>query len=186
MRDERNMMRLFVALIFVASLAFVACEREKREVRQNPPGAMPQTISVSDLQPGTSGVAAVTKNPAEEHAYDLSQGKQLYQYYNCAGCHFNGGGGIGPPLMDDTWIYGSDPANIYATITEGRPNGMPSFRQKVPDAQVWQLVGYVRSLSGQVQKDVSPTRSDHMETGPSEQRTQAMKPKDSGPPPEIK
>jgi cytochrome c oxidase cbb3-type subunit 3 len=178
---------IFVAWLVVAAAFFcVACEREKREVRQAPPGARTESIAVSDLQPGGSGIETPTKNPAEEHAYDLSQGKQLYQYYNCAGCHFNGGGGIGPPLMDDQWIYGSDPANIRATIVEGRPNGMPSFRNKIPDAEVWQLVGFVRSLSGQVQKDVAPTRSDHMNAKPSEQRTQQMTPKDSTPPPETK
>ena len=38
-----------------------------------------------------------------------------------------GGGGIGPPLMDDRWIYGSAPENIYASIVQGRPNGMPAW-----------------------------------------------------------
>ena len=37
------------------------------------------------------------------------QGKRLFSWYNCIGCHANGGGGIGPPLMDDEWIYGSRP-----------------------------------------------------------------------------
>jgi len=45
--------------------------------------------------------------------------------------------------MDDEWIYGFEPVNIFATIVEGRPNGMPSFRNRIPDYQVWQLVAYV-------------------------------------------
>ena len=65
----------------------------------------------------------------------MAEGQRLYRWYNCAGCHANGGGGMGPPLMDDKWIYGSEPENIVATILEGRPNGMPSFRGKVPDDQ---------------------------------------------------
>ena len=67
---------------------------------------------------------------------------------NCTGCHAHGGGAIGPPLMDDSWIYGSHPDQIFATIVEGRPNGMPSFRGKLPDYEIWQLAAYVRSLSG--------------------------------------
>ena len=55
---------------------------------------------------------------------------------------------MGPPLMDDQWIYGSAPANIVATILEGRPNGMPAFRGKIPDHQAMQLAAYVRSISG--------------------------------------
>jgi cytochrome c oxidase cbb3-type subunit 3 len=64
--------------------------------------------------------------------------------------------------MDDEWIYGFEPANIYFTIVEGRPNGMPSFRNKIPDFQVWQLVAYVQSMSGQTPIDASPGRSDRM------------------------
>jgi cytochrome c oxidase cbb3-type subunit 3 len=64
--------------------------------------------------------------------------------------------------MDAQWIYGSEPQNIYTTIVEGRPNGMPSFRGKIPDQQVWEIVAYVRSLSGQLPKDVAPGRDDHM------------------------
>ena len=66
---------------------------------------------------------------------------------------------MGPPLMDDEWIYGSEPQNIYATIVEGRPNGMPSFRGKIPDQQVWELVAYVRSMSGLLRQDVAPPRA---------------------------
>jgi cytochrome c oxidase cbb3-type subunit 3 len=69
---------------------------------------------------------------------------------------------MGPALMDNKWIYGSDPRQIFSTIVEGRPNGMPSFRGKIPDYQVWQLVAYVRSLSGQVSPNAAPARSDEL------------------------
>ena len=64
--------------------------------------------------------------------------------------------------MDKAWIYGSEPGNIFATIMQGRPNGMPSFRNRIPQYQVWEIVAYVRSLSGQLPKGVSPSRSDEM------------------------
>ncbi|MDT7604002.1 MAG: cytochrome c oxidase cbb3-type subunit [Acidobacteriota bacterium] len=176
----------FACLVFAVVLSLAACEREKRETRQAPPGARTEAISLSDLHPGGAGVTVQTVNPAEAHAYDVSQGKELFSYYNCAGCHANGGGGIGPALIDDRWIYGSDPANVFSTIVEGRPNGMPSFRGKINDAQVWQLVGFVRAMSGQLPKDVSSTRSDHMNAKKSEQTTEKEKPKNSTPPPETK
>ena len=84
--------------------------------------------------------------------------------------------------MDDKWIYGSQPSNIYTTIVEGRPNGMPSFRQKIPDNQVWELTAYVRSLSGQLTKTVSPGRNDDMNAHKSEQATQKKNPQNSGVP----
>lgn len=77
----------------------------------------------------------------------IQAGKQLYAAMNCVGCHSHGGGGMGPALMDDTWIYGSSIEHIVSTIREGRPNGMPSYRGRLPDEQIWQIAAYVRSFS---------------------------------------
>jgi cytochrome c oxidase cbb3-type subunit 3 len=119
------------------------------------------------------------QGPYDNNAWAVSEGKRLYTWYNCVGCHANGGGGMGPPLMDDEWIYGSEPAQIHATIVEGRPNGMPSFGGKIPDQQIWQIVAYVRSLSGQLPKDVRSTRNDHMSAHPSDQARRKEQPKTS-------
>ena len=54
---------------------------------------------------------------------------------------------MGANLMGKTWIYGGSIENIAATIVEGRPNGMPTFRGLVPMEQVWELAAYVKSLS---------------------------------------
>jgi cytochrome c oxidase cbb3-type subunit 3 len=69
---------------------------------------------------------------------------------------------MGPPLMDDEWRFGARIDQIAVTINEGRPNGMPSFRGKLSEDQIWQLAAYVRSLSGQVRKDAVAGRSDDM------------------------
>ena len=90
-------------------------------------------VRLSVLQPGPHRRRAV-RNPYENNAYAISEGKRC-SAVNCAGCHANGGGGMGPPLMDDKWIYGSEPENIYATIVQGRPNGMPSFGGKIRDGR---------------------------------------------------
>jgi cytochrome c oxidase cbb3-type subunit 3 len=71
--------------------------------------------------------------------------------------------------MDRAWIYGSEPGNIFATIMQGRPNGMPSFRNRIPEYQGWEIVAYVRSLSGQLPSDVAPARSDDAYFKPAEQ-----------------
>jgi cytochrome c oxidase cbb3-type subunit 3 len=84
--------------------------------------------------------------------------------------------------MDDRWIYGGSIENVVATIREGRPNGMPSFRGKVPDDQIWQLAAYVRSMSGNVPKDAAPARNDDMHPGPAENRASASPPIQSGAP----
>jgi cytochrome c oxidase cbb3-type subunit 3 len=79
--------------------------------------------------------------------------------------------------MDNQWLYGSSPDAIFATIVEGRPNGMPSFRGRIPERQVWQLVAYVRSMAGLVTTDAAPNRSDALAGAPQENRREPPKPK---------
>src|SRR5215210_2309269 len=169
------MRRIISVALCVAVLA--ACERESRRFRDNP--ATPEAIKLSSLQPGPSLVVKKVSAPYDYNAYGINEGKILFNQFNCSGCHAHGGGGMGPPLMDAEWIYGSEPANIFATIAEGRPNGMPAFRERLSNDQIWRLVSYVRSMSGMLSKDAEPTRDDAMSYRPSEQRTPNTKPKAS-------
>ena len=132
-------------LIFLLVLAAAGCEREQRQYK------LPASESASP---------APERTRHEENAYSVSQGKLWFRWYNCNGCHALGGGGMGPALMDDAWRYGREPQNVYETIMNGRPNGMPSFRGRITDDQAWQLVAYVRSMSGLLSMDVAPGRAD--------------------------
>jgi len=150
------------------SVTVVACEREKRSFRDIPPGAQArQAVQTTDLQAGPKTVDP-TVGVYQENAFAVNTGQTYYEQFNCAGCHApGGGGGMGPPLNDDEWIYGSDPENIFDTVIEGRPNGMPSFRGKIDSAHLWQLVAYVRSMSGLTPPDTWSARKDQMaETRP--------------------
>lgn len=167
-------------LVMVTTLG---CERERREFRQQPPSTAAPAVRVSALQPGPTRITDSTAGPYGENAYGMAQGKVLFSQMNCVGCHSHGGGGMGPPLMDQTWLYGSDPAQVFATIVEGRPNGMPSFRGKLSNDQVWQLVAYVRSLSGIGRRDVRSGRGDEMYGKSSEQNTKTRPPRTAGTPP---
>jgi cytochrome c oxidase cbb3-type subunit 3 len=84
---------------------------------------------------------------------------------------------MGPALMDDEWIYGSNPEQIFASIAEGRPNGMPSFKYRLSNQQIWQLTAFVRSLSALVPKGARAGRDDHMQVKPAEMQTATAKPK---------
>lgn len=77
------------------------------------------------------------------NAEAIKAGAEHYHKFNCVGCHFDGGGGIGPALIDDIWVYGSSIDHIAASIRQGRPNGMPSFRSILSEEQIWQLAAYV-------------------------------------------
>lgn len=173
-------MRRPVLLMLLAALAGLAgCYREERPDPAPPSAPTESNLRLSEIEPGARAAMPAVANVYEENAYALSQGKSLFRKMNCSGCHGQGGGGMGPALMDDKWTYGSEPANIYATIVQGRPNGMPAFGGHLTNEQVWQLVAYVRSMSGQVREDAAPSRSDEFQTAPPEGRREKAQPKDA-------
>lgn len=53
---------------------------------------------------------------------------------------------MGPPLNDSYWRYGGAPVQIYKTLYEGRPKGMPAWGHALPPEQLWQIVAYIQSL----------------------------------------
>jgi cytochrome c oxidase cbb3-type subunit III len=174
--------RLLAIGLLALSCQAAGCERESRRYRELPAASNRETcVRVTALQPGMPQQQAEVKSPYQENAWGMSEGKRLYAAYNCAPCHgANGGGAIGPPLMDDTWIYGATADQIYATISQGRPNGMPSFGGHVNTQQIWQLVAYVQALSGQVPVTAAPGRNDGQMTALPESRRPPQVPVQTG------
>jgi len=173
-------MTLPAALVLAVLLPIGAggCRHERRELQTSPDvsgtssGVVLDPLRAGGMPDATSAALA----NYQENAYAMNEGKRLYASYNCVGCHAHGGGAIGPALMDDRWIYGSAPQNVFATIVEGRPNGMPSFRGRIPDFQVAQLAAYVRSMSGLTSNTWAPGRDDHMNVAPSESTVKKQPP----------
>jgi cytochrome c oxidase cbb3-type subunit 3 len=139
----------FPIKIALVAIVLTGCNRGAEPARLF---EQPDHLGVVDsaLAPGLDH-SIVTVDPRAAAYYNnadaVNTGKRLFQQYNCSGCHSNGGGGMGPSLMDDEWIYGSRLEQIHQTLVDGRPNGMPSWGNKVPDQQLWQLAAYVRSMS---------------------------------------
>jgi cytochrome c oxidase cbb3-type subunit III len=117
-------------------------------------GAVPATallrVPVTGIYPGgtPAGLNANMPNPLANDPDAVQRGMKDFDNFNCSGCHMaNAGGGMGPALSNDTWIYRSSPANIYLTIVQGRSAGMPAFGAMLPDRTVWELVAYIQSIS---------------------------------------
>ncbi len=156
-------------LLSLLPLTLAACDQADRTTAKAAKPAstadqtatnVPPEIALVPLAPGGKAPPVRISNEAKQIPNDPEQiaaGKQLFMAMNCVGCHFHGGGGMGPPLMDSKWIYGSSFDNIVATIREGRPNGMPSFRGFLPDEQIWQLAAYVKSLSANADRETPPS-----------------------------
>lgn len=159
-----------------------SCERETRRYRELPAAATREiSVRVTQLEPGLPQQQGEVKSPYQENAWGIGEGKRLYAAYNCGPCHgVNGGGAMGPALMDDRWIYGAKADQIYASISQGRPDGMPSFGGHISAQQIWQLVAYVQAVSGQVPMTAAPGRNDDQMTALPESRRPPQVPVQTG------
>jgi cytochrome c oxidase cbb3-type subunit 3 len=65
----------------------------------------------------------------------------------CAACHgADAKGGIGPDLTRKEYKFGKTEQAITASITEGRPGGMPGFKNDLSHEKLEGLVKYLLSL----------------------------------------
>jgi cytochrome c oxidase cbb3-type subunit III len=160
--------RASLILLGVAAVSLCACDREEHRSRAKPVDeTVPGSGSPPTIFPGNSAPPPLDARARlyDDNANAISQGQALYLQMNCVGCHSHGGGGMGPPLMDDEWRYGGRIDQIAASIAQGRPNGMPAWRDKLTGDQIWDLAAYVRSLSGMPSKDAVSSRSESMSAG---------------------
>jgi cytochrome c oxidase cbb3-type subunit 3 len=170
------MTRALVCSVILTAVLVPGCKREVRDLRTDPPVA----AALNDVRPMANRingafppVTTALGHPYENNAYQLSEGKRLYTWFNCKGCHADGGGDIGPALMDGWWRYGPDRVSVFLSIRDGRPDGMPSFGQRLTAEQIWQLTGYVRTIGAWSGKTAAPSRNDEMQSRPSENRAPA-------------
>ncbi|MEO7071877.1 MAG: c-type cytochrome [Rhodanobacter sp.] len=142
-------------ITLVLACALAACEGGS-----TPPPAThlpaPDDIAAVPLgQPagmtGPATGAISTANPYAGSPEAITAGKALYIHMNCAGCHaYNGKGNMGPDLTDTYWRYGGLPIQIYKSIQDGRPQGMPGWGAALPPQEIWKLVAFIQSLGGSV------------------------------------
>lgn len=105
-------------------------------------------IPLGDKATGGDKDVLPVRNPLADSPDALEEGRRLYVKMNCAGCHsYTGKGWMGPDLTDGYWRYGGSADQIYKTLYEGRPQGMPAWGRTLPPESLWQLVTYVQSLS---------------------------------------
>lgn len=118
------------------------------------------------LRPGQMPPRGVAlRNPYAGNASAIATGAKLFVSYNCADCHgADGSGAMGPSLADGRWHFGGDEGEIFESIYQGRPDGMPAWGSLIAADQVWLLASYVKSL----EKNANPTTENF--TGQAEAR----------------
>lgn len=145
-RHARIVIAGSAALVALGSVALASCNGSGSggDVAG---GAQPASTFYIGPQPGPDRALPVAVNPYHGDRTVLAEGRRLFNWYNCSGCHGDhAGGGMGPSLRDSSWYYGGDEASIFASITEGRQHGMPAWGSKLPRDQIWKIVTYIKSL----------------------------------------
>jgi putative heme-binding domain-containing protein len=86
------------------------------------------------------------RNPAIGNPQAIEAGKKMFAA-SCAACHGpRGEGGRGPNLREQVMWHSLDDDGIFKTVKDGVPGAdMPPTN--LPEARVWELVAFVRSLT---------------------------------------
>ncbi|HMW55054.1 MAG TPA: cytochrome-c oxidase, cbb3-type subunit III [Accumulibacter sp.] len=127
------------------------------------PEAIVQTISAGrvGMMPPHAQIGAETIKDLANYVRSLSglpadslrvaKGQEAFNSVGCSGCHGPDAKGMqalgAPNLTDKIWLYGSAESSIIETITKGRTNQMPAWKDFLGEEKVHVLAAYVLSLS---------------------------------------
>lgn len=141
-------MRSYLGITAASLLALNLMACKQQSVAVAPMGTpAPVSIPIGPIPGPGNNLSNLPENPYAGDQVAMVEGRRLFIWYNCYGCHGgHGGGGMGPSLRDPVWLYGGDPAHIFASIAQGRGNGMPAWGTKIPQDQIWKLVTYIKSM----------------------------------------
>ena len=172
-RHRSSSARACIAYSLATLLSLAGCRRDTQDVRGGAVGdrTLPQQqrggvqaadttglpaegalarVAIGDLAGiGNNTLDAKVANPYANDMAAIKAGHELFVNMNCAACHgYDLKGGMGPDLTDTYWRYGGSPADIYKSIFEGRPQGMPAWGRSIPPEFIWKVVAYIQSKGG--------------------------------------
>ena len=144
--------QIYTMMTIGAALAGIGCEMQPTETAVA--GASPPVVTPVGPIPGPPQQTVPQTNPFAKDRVALADGRRLFVQYNCSGCHGgHAGGGMGPSLRDQAWIYGGNDAQIFGSITQGRAHGMPAWGTRLSGEQIWKLTAYIRSMRTPLEPD---------------------------------
>jgi cytochrome c oxidase cbb3-type subunit 3 len=85
----------------------------------------------------------------DESPAALAAGKSIYET-NCVACHAaDGGGGVGPNLVDDYWLHGGAIKDVFTVVKYGVvEKGMVPWEDQLSPEQIQQVSSFILSLKG--------------------------------------
>jgi mono/diheme cytochrome c family protein len=105
------------------------------------------------------------KNPHSDPKSVAQEGQKIFMAAGCNGCHGGtGGGGMGPPLTNPIWVYGSDDDTLFRLVALGSDGltkqgytrkGSESVVGPMPaqgtivksDDDLWKIIAWIRTIN---------------------------------------
>ena len=101
---------------------------------------------LASSQPAEGKTSSASADAGGKKEDSIAVGKKEF-VERCAACHgVDAKGGIGPDLTRKEFKYGKTATTIVTSITDGRPGGMPSFKNDLSHEKVEGLVKYILSF----------------------------------------
>jgi len=105
-----------------------------------------EEVAAAEARAETLRAALPQENPYRGDAAAIAEGKGVFEMI-CAACHKPDGSGlVGPSLIDPYWKYGDSDVDLYETVSEGRPMGMPPWKSQLGSEKIWKSLAYMQTL----------------------------------------
>ena len=118
----------------------------------------------SPLETARNAEKGSLKSPYADYGSVAEEGRNLYLAAGCNGCHGMGGGGMGPPLTNEVWVYGKDDDTLFRLIALGSDElqkqgysrkGSENVVGPMPaqgtivksDDDLWKIIAWIRSVN---------------------------------------
>jgi mono/diheme cytochrome c family protein len=117
------------------------------------------------LKTAQSAEKGTLKSSISDAQGTAAEGHKVYMAAGCNGCHGGtGGGGMGPPLTNQVWVYGSDDDTLFRLIALGSDElkkqgynrkGSENVVGPMPaqgtivksDEDLWKIIAWIRSIN---------------------------------------
>ncbi|AZV80829.1 cytochrome-c oxidase, cbb3-type subunit III (plasmid) [Parasedimentitalea marina] len=122
----------------------INADHEDTRYAEMPAFGRDEMLEKADIADVVDYVLAISG--AEHNPDAVARGGELFAE-NCSGCHNDDGIGDlesgAPSLVDAAWIYGGTRQDILKTVNDGRAGVMPSWSDRLTEAEIRMLTLYV-------------------------------------------
>jgi len=149
---------LWAVLVFCIAAGTYWAQEKKGEAQGSGTSSSTQAAPSSPHNLVITPEQSARKNPVRFTQASVDRGKKVFAT-QCALCHGTNGDGKGdlatemklslPDFTKPDSLNGRTDGDLFAIVEAGK-DPMPSQKGRMPEQQLWNLVNYLRALSGKV------------------------------------